>query len=175
VSVYRAVFELPEAFDPRTIGGKIKTPFEHIVSAYRALEGNTDFISEPLIENYLYVLRHAMFRNPVPTGFPERGRPWINTNALLDRQKFGIDVATNFLYGTNPAGLVDAAGLSEPDEIVAFFADKLVGGRLTPAQLARAEWILTTDDEGNPAPTITAGRVNDTAAYILGLANFLEQ
>ncbi|NJN63786.1 MAG: DUF1800 domain-containing protein [Acidobacteria bacterium] len=170
--VLRAVFETDEALAPDLAGDKIKTPFEHIVSSYRGLSASTNFISQPLIENYLYVMGHNVHRNPVPTGYAERGRSWINTNAVLDRQKFGIDLATNFLYGANPASLV--AGLTDPEAIVGVFADRLLGGQISPAQRARAVSFLTTNDAGNPAPFDSA-RINEVAAYILGLAQFLEQ
>lgn len=170
--VLREVLEQPEALSPELAGGKIKTPYEHIVSMYRGLEASTFSFSLPFIENQLYVMGHNLHRNPVPTGYPEVGRPWINTNAILDRQKFGIDVATNVAFGANPAGLV--AGLTDPNDIVAFFADRLLGGQITGAQRSRALSFLTTDDGGAPAP-LTAERINETAAYILGLAQFLEQ
>ncbi|RMF70843.1 MAG: DUF1800 family protein, partial [Acidobacteria bacterium] len=150
-------------------------PFEHVASAYRALEASTSYLNLPLIENYLYQLRYPAFRYPVPTGLPEAGRPWINTNALLDRQSFGLELATNFLYGANPAGLVAAAGASTPEEIVDLLAERLLGGRLTAAQRARAITFLTTDDQGQPRTDIPDAAINDVTAWLLGLGNFVEQ
>ncbi len=173
--VVRAVFELPEMNDPEQAFSKLKTPYEHIVSAIRALHGDLNQFSRPLLENYLYTLRMNMHLNPVPTGYPEAGLSWINTNAVLDRQKLGIDLATNVLYGANPAALASAYGVTTPEGIVDFFAQRMFGGRLTPLERQRAITFLTTDDAGVPQPGLTPDRINQVAAFLLGLPQFQEQ
>ena len=72
-------------------GGKIKTPFEHVVSCLRAVRGMTDGTSS--VYTYLSRMGELNHQNPIPTGYSEIGGDWIDTNNLLDRQNFGVDMA----------------------------------------------------------------------------------
>ena len=58
------------------------------VSAIRATRGWTDGLAEVI--DFLVSTEHIPHYNPVPTGWPEDGDSWINTNNMLDRQNFGF-------------------------------------------------------------------------------------
>ena len=178
--VLRAVLEQAAFRDPDRIGGKIKTPFEHVVSALRSVRGKTDGLTS--VRTYLSRLVELFHVNAVPTGYSEIGGDWLNTNQLLDRQNFGLDMATRTAtaFGADVIGLLNANGVStapSPDNspaIVDFLSDVLYGGALTSAERQRAITYLQTNDSGTPA-AYTDARIRETAGFMMGFAQFLEQ
>jgi hypothetical protein len=164
--------------DPDGVRTKIKTPLEHMASAIRATRGRTDGLTAVI--NFLASTEHVPHYNPVPTGWPEDGESWINTNAVLDRQNFGFSLleSTHPLFGADPIALLNANGVStgpgNGEAIVDFFIDVFFGGSLTPAERQSAIRFLNTDDSGLPSPYDEL-RIRDTAALLLGYPHFQEQ
>ena len=178
--VLRAVLAQGAFRDPARAGGKIKTPFEHVTSALRAVRGMTDGGSS--VRNYLNRMSELYHRNPVPTGFPEIGGEWVDTNKLLERQNFGYDMATrtSTTYGADVIGLLNANGIStaaSPNNapaIVDFLSGILFGGGWTASERHRALDYLNTNDSGVPA-SYTDSRIRETAGFLMGFPQFVEQ
>jgi uncharacterized protein (DUF1800 family) len=178
--VLRTVLEQAAFRDPGQVGGKIKTPFEHVVSALRSVRGKTDGLSS--VRTYLSRMAELFHVNPVPTGYSEIGGDWLDTNNLLDRQNFGLDMATRTAttFGADVIGLLNANGVStaaSPDNspaIVDFLSEVLYGGTLTSAERQRAITYLQTNDSGTPS-AYTDSRIRETAGFMMGFAQFLEQ
>ena len=178
--VLRATLAQAAFLDPDSVGGKIKTPFEHLMSALRAARGKTDGMTQVL--SYLARMSEQFHLNPVPTGYSELGGDWLDTNNLLERQNFGIDMAprTGANYGADVIGLLNSNGVATsptPNNsaaIVDFFSDVLFGGALTTAERQRGIDYLNTDDNGIPA-NYTDARIRETFGFMMGFAQFLEQ
>jgi uncharacterized protein (DUF1800 family) len=178
--VLRAVLAQAAFRDPSRAGGKIKTPFEHVISALRAVRGMTD--GQSSVRSYLNRMSELFHQNPVPTGFPESGSDWLDTNNMLERQNFGFDMATRTAttFGADVIGLLNANGVStaaSPNNapaIVDFLASVLFGGGLTASERQRAIDYLNTNDSGT-ASAYTDTRIRETAGFMLGFAQFLEQ
>jgi len=86
-----------------SFGQKIKRPFEFVVSALRALDAQLE--DARALARTLQVMGQGLFLLPTPDGYPDRGTAWINTNALLARWNFALQVAANRL----PRGKVNLA------------------------------------------------------------------
>jgi len=178
--VLRAVLAQPAFRDPSRIGGKIKTPFEHVVSALRAVRGMTN--GRNGVGSYLTRMSEVFHRNPVPTGYPENGADWLDTNNLLERQNFGVDMAiqTSPAFGADVIGLLNAGGVStaptpnNAPAIIDFLSEVLFGGGLTASERQRAIEYLNTDAAGTAFP-YDDGRIRETAGFMLGFPQFLEQ
>ncbi|MDH3592497.1 MAG: DUF1800 domain-containing protein, partial [Planctomycetota bacterium] len=176
--VLREVLAQAELMNPDQVGGKVKTPFEHVSGMYRATRGLTNGSSG--VRNYLFRMGYLYFENPIPTGYSEIGEDWIGTNNLLERQNFGLDLTrrTGNTYGTDLIGLLQDNGVStgqgNAEAIVDFFNDALFGGALAPADRQRTIDYLNTDDNGAPS-TYDFARIRETVALMLGYAQFLEQ
>jgi hypothetical protein len=166
-------------FNPDMAGSKLKTPFEHVVSGFRAVRGNTD---GSVSRTYLSRMQELLHRNPVPTGYSELGDDWLDTNNLLERQNFGYDMATRTgtNFGADVIGLLNAHGISTaatPNNavaIVGFFNDVMFAGELTADERQLAIDYLNTSDTGVPT-NYTNTRIRETAGFMLGFAQFLEQ
>ena len=164
--------------NPENPGGKIKTPLEYLVSAFRATRGITDGLEA--VVGYLVSMGHIPHFNPVPTGWPEDGGSWIGTNNTLDRQNFAFDLfdSVNAVFSADPLALLNDNGVStapgNAEAIVNFFADTLFGTALTPAERQAAIDYLETDDFGNPS-TYNDDRILEAIAVLMGYPQFQEQ
>jgi uncharacterized protein (DUF1800 family) len=177
-AVLSAALNLPEFLDPDRVRDKIKTPLEHAVSAMRATRGATDGLTRVL--TYLSATQHRPHYNPVPTGWPEDGLSWINTNNMLDRQKliFELLQSNDPEFSADPISLLEDNGVSTAPgnavAIVDFFADAMFGGALTPAERQAAVDYLNTDDDGVPTP-YDDRRIGEVVAILAGYPQFQEQ
>jgi hypothetical protein len=113
----------PEFFASRNFHSKVKSPFEVVVSAARALGAQPD--STPRTALAVAYLGEPIFGHRDPNGWPETGESWMNTGAILNRINFGQAVAANRLPGatllTWPIGdsLATASRAAQVDGVVA--------------------------------------------------------
>ena len=77
-------------------GGKLKRPFNFVVSALRATNAKTD--GGKRVTDYLMRMGHSPFQYPTPDGYPEEAGPWLGT--LLWRWNFAVRLASGQLHGT---------------------------------------------------------------------------
>ena len=174
----RAALTSPAFGDPDRVRSKIKTPLEQFVSAFRAIRGKTNGSSQ--VFNYLTQASYLPYLDSVPTGWPENGNDWLDTNNTLTRQNFGIQLAssTSTTFGSDPLGLLVANGVPTASGnaavVVDFLADIFFAGALTPAERQSAIDFLNTDDNGVPA-SYTTTRIKDLVGFLLGFPQFQEQ
>jgi hypothetical protein len=127
-------------------------------------------------------MQEMFHNNPIPTGYSEIGGDFIDTNNLLERQNFGLDMATKtgVNFGADVIGLLNANGVStaptpnNAPAIVDFLSEVLYGGALTAAERQRAIDYLNTNDSG-VVSNYTDARIRETAGFMMGFAQFLEQ
>ncbi len=101
--VLRSIITSPEFFSRQALRGKVKTPFEVVVSAARALDAQPD--STPRTAQLIAYLGQPIFGHQAPNGWPETGESWMNTGAILNRINFGMAAASGRLPGMNIRGL----------------------------------------------------------------------
>ena len=101
--VVRAIITSPEFFSQQAFRSKVKSPFEVVVSATRALNAGPD--SSPRSAQVIAFLGQPIFGHQAPNGWPETGESWMNTGAILNRINFGMAVAAGRLPGVNIRGL----------------------------------------------------------------------
>jgi uncharacterized protein (DUF1800 family) len=126
------IVESPEFFARTAYRAKVKTPFELVASAARALGASVD--TTPRTAQLIARLGQPIFGHQAPDGWPETGREWMNTGAILNRINFGIAAAANRLPGARLADWALAAELRRAprerqiDGVVA----ALLGGEISP-------------------------------------------
>jgi uncharacterized protein (DUF1800 family) len=97
---------------------KLKSPFEMVVSAVRALNGDVDY-AFPLV-NQVAQLGQPLYRKQEPTGYSNSGQEWLNSGGLLARMNFALQLADNRVPGVIVPGVnVNAAKAAKPDGPVA--------------------------------------------------------
>lgn len=123
--VVRTIITSPEFFSRSAYRSKVKSPFEVVVSAMRALGAQPD--ATPRAAQLVASLGEPIYGHQSPNGWPETGDQWMNTGAILNRINFGTLVAANRLPGasaTNWAGaenLRDAPLDKQVDGVIAAF------------------------------------------------------
>jgi len=123
----KAVIDSPEFWDPGVYRAKVKSPFEYVVSAVRAVDAHVD---DPRpIARSLQQIGEPLYGAQPPTGYKDTADAWEGSGALMNRLNFALALANNTLPGvsTNVARLVggvDAANCSDA------LALALTGGNL---------------------------------------------
>ena len=95
--VVRTIVTSPEFFSRSAYRAKVKSPFEAVVSAARALGAAPD--TTPRTAQIIGRLGQPVFGRQSPDGWPEKGEPWMNTGAILGRINFGMALAGGRLPG----------------------------------------------------------------------------
>ncbi|MCC7052886.1 MAG: DUF1800 domain-containing protein [Gemmatimonadaceae bacterium] len=95
--VVRTIVTSEEFFAAAAWRAKVKSPFEVVVSALRALDAPVD--TSPRTAALVARLGQPIFQHQAPNGWPELGDGWINTGAILNRINFGMALAAGSVPG----------------------------------------------------------------------------
>ncbi|HVH88592.1 MAG TPA: DUF1800 domain-containing protein [Terriglobales bacterium] len=95
--VLHTLFTSAEFWSPQSYRAKVKTPLEFVVSAVRA--SGADVINPgPLIQT-LAKMGEPLYQMQPPTGYSMRAEYWINSDALLDRLNFALQMSNSQIGG----------------------------------------------------------------------------
>jgi len=108
-AVVRTIVTSPEFFAQTAYRSKVKTPFEVVVSALRALNAVPDATIRTA--QVVASLGQPIYGHQSPNGWPETGDQWMNTGAILNRINFGSMVAVNRRPGASPFNFAGADAL----------------------------------------------------------------
>jgi len=87
----------PEFWSKDAYRAKIKTPFEMVASATRAVGAEVDV---PLmLVQWTTRIGEALYQCEPPTGYSSKADAWVNTGALLNRMNFSLALTANRLRG----------------------------------------------------------------------------
>ncbi len=167
----RTIITSPEFFSQAAFRSKVKSPFEVVASAMRAMNAQPD--STPRTALVVAYLGEPIYGHQAPNGWPETGESWMNTGAILNRINFGMAVAGGRLPGVNISGIpgldtlrnashakqVDAvvtailSGIASPDtrKVLETGENPLLASA-TPYDISRAAAGISAGD----SPTMTA-------------------
>jgi len=90
-STLRCIVTSPEFFSRAAYRAKVKTPFEVVASALRAVGAEPD--TTPRAAQIVARLGQPIYGRQTPDGWPDRGDAWMNTGAILNRINFGLMLA----------------------------------------------------------------------------------
>ncbi len=91
--VMRTMLDSREFWSAGAYRAKIKTPFEMVASAVRAL--NADVENGFALANQVGQLGEPLYRKQEPTGYSNLNSEWINSAALLARMNFALNLVQN--------------------------------------------------------------------------------
>lgn len=117
-----ALIDAPESWTPQA--AKLKTPYEFVVSSYRALGRAPADVRQTAVLN---TLGQRPFGAPSPEGWPDDAAAWAASDAMVKRMQFAQGFAA-----------AAAGRVGDPRRL----ASEVLGARLTPASataIARAE------------------------------------
>ena len=99
--IMRCIVTSPEFFSRAAYRAKVKTPFEVVASALRALSAQPDTTARTA--QLVARLGQPIFGRQTPDGWPDRGDAWMNTGAILNRINFGLALAAGRVAGASLA------------------------------------------------------------------------
>jgi uncharacterized protein (DUF1800 family) len=163
--VVRTIVTSPEFFSRAAYKSKVKSPFELVVSALRAMNAAPD--TTPRMAMVVARLGQPLYGHQAPNGYPEVGDSWINTGAILNRINFGMAIASGQLPGMSAERWPQMAALRNADRTqqVNGIIDALFGGESSPdtravlltgqnpltatlASSASADTMMVAEDDG---------------------------
>ena len=152
--VLRSIITSPEFFSQQAFRSKVKSPFEVVVSAMRALNAEPD--STPRSAQVIAFLGQPIFGHQAPNGWPETGESWMNTGAILNRINFGMAVAAGRLPGVDIRSLpaLDTIRSAPRDRQVDVVVATILNGMVSPdtrAVLLSGEHPLLANGAGGNA------------------------
>ena len=131
--VLRTILLSEEFLSMKFYRAKVKTPFESIVSAMRALKATPSINHMRDIAKDLSLSGMELFDFPDPTGESELGFDWVHTVGLLGRLQLlnrGVNPATGSdeRFDWTPTNFQGRWGLTDAEHTVEFFTEILYGG-----------------------------------------------
>jgi len=130
--VVRTIVTSNEFFSQQAFRSKVKSPFEVVVSAMRAMDAQPD--STPRTAQVVAFLGEPLYGHQAPNGYPDTGDAWMNAGAILNRINFGIAAAANRIPGARVNAmpgmdsLTNAPRSKQVDAVVSL----ILGGSASP-------------------------------------------
>jgi uncharacterized protein (DUF1800 family) len=130
--VVRTIITSNEFYSQQAFRSKVKSPFEVVVSAMRAMNAAPD--STARTAQMIAYLGQPIYGHQAPNGWPETGDAWMNTGAILNRINFGMAAAANRLPGANVRSIpgIDSLGTASRQKQVDAVVSVLLGGSVSP-------------------------------------------
>jgi len=164
----------PEFWSKEAYRTKIKTPFELVVSATRAVGAEVD-VPFALVQ-WTNRIGQPLYQCEPPTGYSNKADAWVNTGALLNRMNFSLALTGNRLRGTqvNMETLLGDRAATDPHATLNRAVQALLGGQLSQQtretlekQLADPQILQASLDD--PVKQVNAAMI---ASLVLGSPEF---
>lgn len=121
--VLRTMFTSDEFRSEQNIRAKVKTPFEFVTSAIRAL-GGTVQDGKPLAQA-VAEMGMPLYECKPPTGYSNRSSDWVNVSSQLHKFNFAMSLATGTFRGVHIGAPQESRRAAEA------FAAEILGNPLT--------------------------------------------
>ena len=121
----------PEFWSRAAYRAKIKTPFELVVSAARALGADVD-TALPLV-NWVTRIGEPLYQCLPPTGYSDKASAWVNAGALLNRLNFALALAGNRVAGSQVqiAPLLGSEAETDPNQALERAVNLFLAGQVS--------------------------------------------
>jgi len=138
-AVMKTMIWSPEFWSREAYRAKIKTPFELVVSAARALGTDVD-TPLPLVQ-WVGRIGEPLYQCQPPTGYADKAETWVNTGALLNRLNFSLALAGSHMRGSRSdvASLLGADASVDPKAALDRAVQVFLGGQAAPATVSTLE------------------------------------
>ena len=129
----------PEFWSRESYRAKIKTPFELVVSAVRALGTDVD-TPMPLVQ-WVGRIGEPLYQCQPPTGYSDKADTWVNTGALLNRMNYSLALAGNKMRGarTDVTSLLGVEPSADPKAALDRAVQVFLGGQAGPTTVETLE------------------------------------
>ncbi|MGC1619395.1 MAG: DUF1800 domain-containing protein [Candidatus Acidiferrum sp.] len=149
----------PEFWSREAYRAKIKTPFELVVSAARALGTDVD-MPQPLV-GWVARIGEPLYQCQPPTGYADKADAWVNTGALLNRLNFSLALAGNRMRGsrTDVGSLLGVESTADAKAALERAVQVFLGGQAAPTTVETLEKQLDN-------PEVVQARLDDPVKHV---------
>ena len=160
----RAIITSPEFFSTKAYRAKMRSPFEYVAAAMRALNAETDG-DRPVLDA-IGRMGQPLFGRITPDGYADRADQWLSSGAMVARFNFASALATNRIKGTKIdfTRLLSGVDETKKDSVAAqlirltVFGDVSAGTRAALEKNLRSESALNqTAPPPNPTANVSVG------------------
>ena len=160
--VLHTLFTSQEFWSPQMYRAKVKTPLEFVVSAVRA-SGTEIGNPFPLVQ-VLGKMGEPLYLMQPPTGYSMRADYWINSDALLDRLNFALQMSNNQVGGVKfdaprLLSLGVLTDISSPDALGAKSGNPEMRG--ADRAMSLLEWTLLQGDVSKQTQNLLEQRLQE--------------
>jgi len=158
-AVLHTMIYSPEFWTRDAYRAKIKTPFELVVSAARAVNAN---IALPLpMVMWTARIGQPLYNCQPPTGWKDTAETWVNTGALLNRLNYSLTLASGRMRGAyvDLASLLGVSPGQDPKDVL----DKFIAALLHTDISAQTR---TTLEKQLEDPQVLQARLDDPVKQI---------
>ena len=142
-AVMHTMIYSPEFWSREAYRAKIKTPFEVVISAVRALGTDVD-TPMPLVQ-WVGRIGEPLYQCQPPTGYADKAEAWVNTGALLSRLNFSLTLAGNKVRGARTdVGSLLGVDATEPKVALERAVQIFLGGQASPTTVDTLEKQLSS-------------------------------
>jgi uncharacterized protein (DUF1800 family) len=131
LEVLHTMIYSPEFWSKDAYRAKIKTPFELVASATRAVGAEVEI---PLmLVQWTSRIGQPLYQCEPPTGYSDKADAWANTGALLSRMNFSLALTSNRLRGAqvNIDALLGSDSAGDPHATMERAIHLLLGGQVS--------------------------------------------
>src|SRR5437870_5797918 len=153
----RAIITSPEFFSQSSYRAKVRSPFEYVAAAMRALDAETD-ADRPVLDA-IGRMGQPVFGRITPDGYADRADQWLSSGAMATRFNFANAIATNRIKGTkiDLSRLLSGADQSNQDAVRQKLISLMILGDVSPATRAALQKIARVETPASaPAAAPTA-------------------
>jgi len=157
--VLRTMIYSPEFWSRDAYRSKIKTPFELVASATRAVAAEVEM--PLLLVQWTSRIGQPLFQCEPPTGYSDNADAWVNTGALLSRMNFSLALTSNRIRGAqvNVDSLLGGDTAANPHATLDHAIQLLLGS--PPSQQTRDVLEKQLDD-----PQILQASLDDPVKFV---------
>jgi uncharacterized protein (DUF1800 family) len=158
-AVLKTMIWSPEFWSRESYRAKIKTPFELVVSAVRALGTDVD-TPMPLVQ-WVGRIGEPLYQCQPPTGYSDKADAWVNTGALLNRLNYSLALAGNKMRGarTDVASLLGVDSSADPKTALDRAVQVFLGGQAGATTVETLEKQLDN-------PQVLQAKLDDTRKQV---------
>ena len=176
-AVMKTMIWSPEFWSRKAYRAKIKTPFELVVSAARALGTDVD-TPLPLVQ-WVGRIGEPLYQCQPPTGYSDKSETWVNTGALLNRLNFSLALAGNKMRGarSDVGSLLGVEPSADPKTALNRAVQVFLGGQAAPSTVETLEKQLDNPQVLQARLDDPRGQVNVgvVAGLVLGAPEFQQR
>src|SRR6202163_1234376 len=158
-AVLKTMIYSPEFWSREAYRAKIKTPFELVISAARALATDVD-TPMPLVQ-WTGRIGEPLYQCQPPTGYSDKADAWVNTGALLNRLNYSLALAGNKVRGsrTDVPALLGMDSSTDAKAALNRAVQLFLGGQTAPTTVDTLEKQLDS-------PQVVQAKLDDPVQHV---------